>query len=147
MQIVVFVLDYSQFFFIQLERKWRGAQKLFAILDQTLSTIADDGRSGKQQNQKHQEGRQCITQVLAVLSEVDGGLERNGFDFLRLLIDARQDQLFVVSLIRLLIELEDIEQFVFDIGEMFPNDGGCFFVADDPPQVKIAQEGIDNPIA
>jgi hypothetical protein len=72
------------------------------------------------------------------LGKIDGCLKRNRLDFLRLLVDAGQNQVFMVGKIGLLIQLEDVQQFIFDIGEVVANDLCSFFVADHPTQMKIA---------
>jgi hypothetical protein len=62
------------------------------------------------------------------------------------LVDARVDEFGVDGIAALLLQLQDIQQLIFHIGEMFANDGGCLFVADDLSQVEIVHERQGHPL-
>ena len=79
------------------------------------------------------------------MCQVDGPLEGDGFYFLGFLLDAGEDEVAAAGAVGLVAQLEDVEQFVLDVGEMAADDAGGLLVGDDFAQPEVVQQRQCHP--
>ena len=63
------------------------------------------------------------------------------------MVNPRQYQLCFAGLFRLLFELQDVQEFVFDAGKVIPDNDRRLLMADGFPQAEIAQQRVEHPIS
>jgi hypothetical protein len=119
----------------ELEGRIRG--ELAAVLDDAVGRIGDQARCGEKQDEQYGQWRQGIAEVLAVLAKIDGGRERHGRQLPAALGYARLNELALHEVaVRLLAQLQGVQQFVLHLSEVLANDGGGLVMRDDLAHVQ-----------
>ena len=112
-----------------------GALELLGIVRDAVRGTRQQGR-GEEEEKHHDTCRDGgILDVFAVAAEVYGLVEGDGAELLRLLRDGGLEKFCVgADILILLLQLEEIEELVLHLGEVFAHDASGLLVGDDLPE-------------
>ena len=99
------------------------------MVDETFGRLRDKRGCHQQYYNNEQQREKSILDVFTILGKINGIKEWNRRQLLAFLVDTGRQQLVVDICIHHL-QLEQVQQFVFDLGEMAPYNDSSIVVAD-----------------
>ena len=127
--LVIVLLRCHQIVVLEQECERSRFLVIGGMVDETFGRLRDKRGCHQQYYNNEQQREKSILDVLAILGKIDGIKEWNRRQLLAFLVDTGRQQLVVDIGIHHL-QLEQVQQFVFDLGEMAPYNDSSIVVAD-----------------